>query len=325
MNWSEKELKAAIDSYFELLKQQKDGLAVNKSEIYRNLGRKFSRSPKSFEWKFQNISAVLYEQHLPYCDGLKPAYNYQRLLKLMVLDRLERSPIPSIQPHHILFSKLKALRKIEVKAKGAGRFGLAIERALGIKANSSKEADFMGVELKTKHGNSLQTLFSRVPQQYFDSNGKTGFFNKHCSYDEQKSRRSLYTSFNNRTDTLGFSLHRDGFLIEVLRNGERVMAYGAEQIEEALLSKHSQTAFISISASKGEKKEYCFIDSIKYCKWPSILRFLQLIDEGKVFLDLTMSEKNGKIRDHGFLWRIKSDSLEQLYLKTENILMRDAQ
>lgn len=319
MGWSEDEVKAAIKAYFDLLALQRHGGRANKSEIYRGLGKKFSRSPKSFERKFQNISAILYEQHLPYCDGLKPFHNYQRLLKLMVLDHLDRSPLPAAQPHEILFSKLQALGKIKVNSKGAGRFGLALEHALGIQPNSSKEADFMGIELKTKHGKSLQTLFSRVPTRYIQEKNKAAFFKENSSYDQKRKRHSLYTSFTSDPDTLGFNLNVTDQLIEVLRHGKKVMEYEAEKLEEALLSKHSQTAFISIRPSKDAAGEFCTIESVKYCKWPSVLRFLTLVQKGKIFLDFTLSDSNGKVKDHGFLWRIRSDSIENLYLSTESV------
>lgn len=319
MGWSEQEVKAAVEAYFKLLETQQAGGTTNKAELYRNLGSKFDRSPKGFERKFQNISAILYEQHLPYCDGLKPFHNYQRLLKLMVLDHLDRSPRPAVEPHKILFSKLSKLGRIKVSGKGSGRFGLALEQALGIEANSSKDADFMGIELKTKHGKTLQTMFSRVPSRYEQDNGKAAFFEEHSSYDEKRDRRALYTSFSSKPDTLGFNLVVDGHTVEVIRHGEKVMEYDAEQLEDALLTKHSQTAFINVIPLKKDGEEFFTIGAVKYCKRPSILRFLKLIEAGDIFLDFTLSEKSGKIKDHGFLWRIRNESIESLYLSAESI------
>lgn len=317
MGWSEDEVRGAVEAYFKLLEVQQSGGAANKAAIYRELGEKFSRSPKSFERKFQNISAILFEQHLPYCDGLKPFHNYQRLLKLMVLDHLDRSPIPPVEPHEILFSKLRGLGPVKVSGKGSGRYGLAIENALGIAANSSKDADFMGIELKTKHGSTLQTLFSRVPTRYTKGGGKAQFFEQHASYDAKRKRRALYTSFSSKPDSFGFALGVDGHKLVVLRNGSSVLEYDAEQIEEALLSKHSQTAFIAVRPSRKGEKETIIVESVRYCKWPSILRFLRLVEAGEVNLDFTLSEKGKSVKDHGFLWRIRSESLEQLYLHSE--------
>lgn len=90
-----------------------------------------------------------------------------------------------------------------------------------------------------------------------------------------------------------------------------------------MLSKHSQTAFRSLSVGKvtdGSKQvEVISVEQVKYCKWPSILRFLDLIRSGDIYLDFTLSEKGSSIKDHGFLWRIKPESIERLYLSTEEM------
>src|SRR5689334_22184121 len=95
-----------------LLKAELNGRHVNKAALYRSLSKRFPlREPKAFELKFQNISAILYQQRLPYCAGLMPRPNYQRLLRLVVLDHLDRSPLPPVEPHEILFAKIRELRK----------------------------------------------------------------------------------------------------------------------------------------------------------------------------------------------------------------------
>src|SRR5690242_3524604 len=78
--WSEAEARAAVTAYFKLLAAEREGRRTNKRELYRELSEHFpGRVPKAFELKFQNISAILYEQRLPYCSGLKPRFNYQNL------------------------------------------------------------------------------------------------------------------------------------------------------------------------------------------------------------------------------------------------------
>ena len=322
IGWSEDEVRVAVNAYFKLLKAEQDGSNTNKSKLYRELSVLFpSRSPKAFELKFQNISAVLYEHHLPYCSGLKPRFNYQRLLRLLVLDQLDRTPLPVVEPHEILFSKLRELDErgeILVKKKGAGRFGLAIEEALGIPQNSDKAADFMGIELKTKTDKSLQTLFSRTPTRYIEDPNKKEMFQRHCYFDQKKNRRALYTSFSRKPDSLGFRLVADAQVIRVIRDKITVLEYDTEAIEEALLSKHTQTAFINLTRSRKNGIETCSLEGVRYCKWPSIIRFIRLVSSGDVFLDFTMAESpQGKIKDHGFLWRIRGLALDQLYLSNQ--------
>jgi len=64
----------------------------------------------------------------------------------------------------------------------------------------------MGIELKTKHDKTLQTLFSRVPSRYLACKDKKELVEKYGYFDEKRKRRALYTSFNNSPDSLGFYL-----------------------------------------------------------------------------------------------------------------------
>src|SRR5262245_35904313 len=270
--WIEAEVRAAVQDYFALLKAEQEGRQVNKAAMYRRLSERFPRRPpKAFELKFQNISAVLYEQRLPYASGLKPRFNYQRLLRLMVLDHIDRTPLPAIEPHEILFAKLRELRTrgpINVAGKGSGRFGLAIEAALGIPQNNAKAADFMGIELKVKADNTLQTLFSRTPSRFIEDLDKAAMFQRH-SYRDMMGRRALYTSFSSSPDTLGFRLVPGALVMRVTRKGTTVLEYDTERLEEALLSKHSRTAFITVGRCMDAGTEACTLKEVTYCKWSS--------------------------------------------------------
>jgi len=317
-SWNEVEIRDAIRHYFELLKAEELGKPLNKSEIYRNLNLLHpNRSAKAFERKFQNISAVLYENRLPYCSGLKPLFHYQRLLRLLILDQLDRTPLPAVEPHEILQRRLSELKKkgsIPVKKAGTGRYGLAVEDALGISANSSKSPDFMGIELKTKSDRTMQTLFSRTPSRYTGVVNKTALFEQY-SYSDKDKRRRLSTSFGSAGDQRGFSLHAAERRI-IIRNAKlELFEFDAERIEEALLSKHSQSVYLQVDG----KQDSCSIQSARYCQWPSVIRFLKLVEEGSINLDLTMSQKGAAIRDHGFLWRIYGRDIDRLYLKAEEL------
>jgi hypothetical protein len=323
--WSEAEIRAAIRAYFSLLEAQEAGESVNKAALYRDLASGYpGRSAKSFELKFQNISAILYEQKLPYADGLKPKPNYQGLLRCMVLDFLDRADRPVLLPFDILVRKLKRLARstdfLPVVGKGTGRFGLTLEHHLRIPPNSSKQADFMGIELKAKRGQTSQTLFSRVPTRYLDCLDKRDLLDTHGYYDAKRNRRALSTSFSSHPDTLGFALKVRGTSLIVTRGATNLLLYDAEVLEAALLTKLTEAAFVSVTTGLLKSgREGCRFDEMVHCKWPSILRFLRLAREGRVYLDLTLSESGGKVRDHGFLWRIPSESLPELYLHSERI------
>jgi len=322
--WSEKEIKAAIDAYFLLMEAQQKSKSVNKAKIYRQLSAAHPvRSAKSFEYKFQNISAVLYEEKLQYADGLRPMANYQAALKPMVLECWRRFKKPAKKPIDILTEKLRRLRHrdyLPVKGAGSGRYGLTLEHYLSIPQNSSKEADFMGIELKTKHDKTLQTLFSRVPSRYLACKDKKELVERHGYFDEKRKRQALYTSFNNSPDSLGFYMAPTKNRVVVSKKRTDLLEYDNETLNEALLTKHSETAYVSVSSEKlSNGKQGCRFGQMLYCKTPSILRFIKMAKKGNVYLDFTLSMVGGRAKDHGFLWRVPQQAIGDLYAETRLI------
>ena len=60
-----------------------------KASVYRALHEQFpTRSVKAFEFKMQNISAVMERYELPWVQGLKPKRNIQADLAVAVKNRL---------------------------------------------------------------------------------------------------------------------------------------------------------------------------------------------------------------------------------------------
>jgi 5-methylcytosine-specific restriction enzyme A len=74
--WTDAELKLAIEAYFLMLKYEQQKTPYVKVEINRQLQAKMpTRTHKSIEYRWQNISSVLNDNKLPYIDGYKPAKN----------------------------------------------------------------------------------------------------------------------------------------------------------------------------------------------------------------------------------------------------------
>lgn len=79
--WSQHEVRAVVEAYFQMLSMEAAGRPFSKSRVRERLQRELpGRSGASIEYKFQNVSAILDEDHFPWVDGYKPARNYQRLL-----------------------------------------------------------------------------------------------------------------------------------------------------------------------------------------------------------------------------------------------------
>ncbi len=85
-NWSKSEVEAAVKDYFNMLHLELIGAKYNKTEHRHELMRKLNdRSHGSVELKHQNISAALIEMGIPYIEGYKPRFNFQRTLLLLVI------------------------------------------------------------------------------------------------------------------------------------------------------------------------------------------------------------------------------------------------
>ena len=93
-NWSDSEVEAAVADYFRMLHLELSGQKYNKTQHRLALMEQLNnRSEGSVELKHQNISAVLIEMGIPYIDGYKPRFNYQRtLLPAAVTDYLKNHP-----------------------------------------------------------------------------------------------------------------------------------------------------------------------------------------------------------------------------------------
>ena len=90
-DWTREEVEATVADYFAMLEAELRGKNYSKAEHNRNLQKIVRRSRGSLEFKHENISAVLIELGCRYVDGYKPRRNYQRLLRDVIVERLEAS------------------------------------------------------------------------------------------------------------------------------------------------------------------------------------------------------------------------------------------
>lgn len=74
-DWRDEELRAACEAYLDMREAARQGRPLVKTQVYRTLAERFGRSESSFEFRMQNISAVLASQGRPWLAGLKPKSN----------------------------------------------------------------------------------------------------------------------------------------------------------------------------------------------------------------------------------------------------------
>jgi len=92
MPWGLAEVRATVDAYFQFWLGDLEGCAT-KVDVYRRLHTEFpARTSKAFEFKFQNISGVLYRDGYEFMPGLLPRLNLQALLTDEVIAYLAEHP-----------------------------------------------------------------------------------------------------------------------------------------------------------------------------------------------------------------------------------------
>ncbi|MBU0739517.1 MAG: DUF3883 domain-containing protein [Alphaproteobacteria bacterium] len=88
-DWSEAEVRALVEDYFEMLTAEILHRQYSKTEHRDRLMTQIRRSYGSIERKHMNVSAILKEHGYPYIDGYKPYPNYERaMLPAIVLPHL---------------------------------------------------------------------------------------------------------------------------------------------------------------------------------------------------------------------------------------------
>lgn len=91
-HWSESEVEAVVQDYFNMLRLELSGQKYNKAEHRRALIEQLNnRTHGSVEMKHQNISAVLMSEGIQGIAGYKPLGNYQTALFHKVFDYLDRN------------------------------------------------------------------------------------------------------------------------------------------------------------------------------------------------------------------------------------------
>lgn len=102
-SWSNTEVQLIIADYFNMLSAELKGENYSKAEHRRALKPLLqNRSDGSVEFKHQNISAILIELGQPYIKGYLPRFNYQQILKEVVIEYLNLNR--KIEDQFLLFS-----------------------------------------------------------------------------------------------------------------------------------------------------------------------------------------------------------------------------
>lgn len=116
-NWTEEELRAAVEAYVQMYSDEANGVPFVKKQIYSHLSERFGRTEKSFEYRMQNISYVYSLMGRNWVSGLRPAKNVGSNTAAVIEKLISEAegqvspPVAEFESQVILYKSKKTLSK----------------------------------------------------------------------------------------------------------------------------------------------------------------------------------------------------------------------
>lgn len=100
----------------------------------------------------------------------------------------------------------------------------------------------------------------------------------------------------------------------LLRNDHIIGSWSAEVLENRLLEKHSQSVFVAADVRGQGADEEFWYRTVTWCRDPSVVRLLELVEAGDVVVELRMHVRpDGSVRNHGTEFRVRKHKLKYLF------------
>ncbi len=231
---------------------------------------------------------------------------------------------PAITAFLEKFDVLSARGFVPTLRSGSTGIGYTLETMLEIEENNSPRGDFMGMELKAFRDDDVglddaekMNLFLKEPK--WTDGLKSAERIATYGYVDDNGRTALYSTVTSKISSHHFQMVVDRSepsspLVWLKFRGARIGFWTAEILEKRLLEKHSETAFVSAHTQGTGKQEQFHYFGVTWCAEPSIKKFLTLIEQGNVLLELRMHvKKSGAARNHGSAFRIQQNRIHDLY------------
>ncbi|WP_281645820.1 MvaI/BcnI family restriction endonuclease [Parendozoicomonas sp. Alg238-R29] len=220
-----------------------------------------------------------------------------------------------------LLGKLQRIAKNPIPALGKGdtAVGMAIEAALGVPANSSKQPDYKGIELKSGRGSkNRSTLFAQVADWTKSVCKSSRDILDQYGYERNGDRR-LYCTINaKKPNTQGLSFDYNSEtdeLTEKHESGADVATWTGTLLRDRLLEKHRETFWIQARSEMIGDIEHFHLESVIHTRSPVLTQLMPLLDDGVVTMDHLIKRKGGetKVSEKGPLFKIDKKNLPLLF------------
>ena len=225
-----------------------------------------------------------------------------------------------------------ACNPIPAPVQGDTAIGMAIEQALGILPNSSKEPDYNGIELKSSRTKvkisqaNRVNLFAQVANWNHSHLKSSSDILDVYGYESQDDGCfKLYctvSALKPNSQGLIFTIDDDADIVqEKYFNGQSysdVAVWLGSKLRERLAEKHTETFWIEADSIFLDGCEYFCLKNVKHTRRPLLTQFLPLIQDGVITMDHLIKRKNGRVSEKGPLFKILPKDLSKLFPEERN-------
>lgn len=221
-----------------------------------------------------------------------------------------------------LLALLREIAKNPIKAnvKGDTAVGMAIEAALGIQPNSSRNPDYKGIEIKSgRGGKSRTTLFAQVADWRISQQKSSAEILKKYGYQRNEDFKLYCTVSTLKANSQGLRFVYESnadLLVEKDIEGNGVAAWPGQLLRQRLEEKHAETFWIHAKSTLIDGDEYLTLMSVTHTKKPLITQLLPLIESGVITMDHLIKRKGGggnTVSEKGPLFKMNKRDLSLLF------------
>lgn len=259
-------------------------------------------------------------------EELLYVFNISRLDLNNYLSLLEKISDQTNLIANELLNKLKAIAKmgpLKSLKPGDTGIGMTIENALDIVANSSKNPDYKGIELKSareknKAQKTRSTIFAQVANWDISPLKSSGEIVDKYGYIRNQDLK-LYCSIssqNTNSQGLSFEYAQDkDLLIEKHITDGEVAIWKGSTLRQRLFEKHKETFWIKAESIELNGVEHFILKSVIHTKNPLVGQLMPLLAEGIITMDHLIKRKQsiGSAAEKGPLFKINPKNLSLLF------------
>lgn len=234
---------------------------------------------------------------------------------------------PLVSKRESVFEELlERLREISAQGflptlrSGDTAVGHLLETELGIKANSSKNPDYKGVEIKSTRGTLTrsQTLFAKVPDWDISQLKSSRQMLQEFGYDRGDDFKLYCTVSSKVSNSQGLRLQVDekgGFLHETSNHPAvaRPVTWRLDGLRDALAEKHADTFWVKAESRKDAVGEFIHFQSVMQTTKPILQQLAPMLATGTITVDHLISRKGQKVGEKGPLFKLSQKHFADLF------------